>query len=83
MDSKQNISEYDETTQAAIRKIMFEQKQKVLFMQTLFSSACVFVRNLDIDEIIFYIFAYDILYDIFRCWARLPPPPQRRRLWTK
>jgi hypothetical protein len=29
VDSTQNISEYDETTQAAIRKIMFEQKQKV------------------------------------------------------
>jgi hypothetical protein len=31
VDSTQNISEYDETTQAAIRKIMFEQKQKVCF----------------------------------------------------
>ena len=30
MDSTQNINEYDETTQAAIRKIMFEQKQKVI-----------------------------------------------------
>ncbi len=30
MDSTQNIGEYDEGTQAAIRKIMFEQKQKVV-----------------------------------------------------
>ncbi|KAJ1423733.1 HSP20-like chaperone [Ochromonadaceae sp. CCMP2298] len=29
VDSSQNISEYDETTQATIRKIMFDQKQKV------------------------------------------------------
>jgi hypothetical protein len=32
VDSTQNISEYDETTQAAIRKIMFEQKQKVRYV---------------------------------------------------
>ena len=29
VDSTQNISEYDEETQAAIHKIMFEQRQKV------------------------------------------------------
>lgn len=30
VDSTQKIDEYDETTQAAIRKIMFEQRQKML-----------------------------------------------------
>jgi len=29
VDSTQNIGEYDDNTQAAIRKIMFDQKQKV------------------------------------------------------
>mmetsp|Transcript_17717 Transcript_17717/g.39784 ORF Transcript_17717/g.39784 Transcript_17717/m.39784 type:complete len:88 (+) Transcript_17717:1-264(+) len=34
VDSSQNISEYDETTQATIRKIMFDQKQKLLGQPT-------------------------------------------------
>ena len=29
VDSKQSIDEYDEATQATIRKLMFEQKEKV------------------------------------------------------
>lgn len=32
VDSTQNIGEYDDNTQAAIRKIMFDQKQKVTFV---------------------------------------------------
>ena len=35
VDSTQRIDEYDETTQAALRKIMFEQKQKALGLSTL------------------------------------------------
>jgi len=31
VDSTQNIGEYDDNTQAAIRKIMFDQKQKVTY----------------------------------------------------
>jgi len=31
VDSSQNIGDYDEQTQATIRKLMFEQKQQVLF----------------------------------------------------
>ena len=34
VDSSQKIDEYDESTQAAIRKIMFDQKQKRLGLQT-------------------------------------------------
>jgi hypothetical protein len=34
VDSSQKIDEYDDSTQAAIRKIMFDQKQKALGLQT-------------------------------------------------
>lgn len=34
MDSTQNINEYDEATQATIRKIMWEQQQKRLVLMS-------------------------------------------------
>ena len=34
MDSTQRIDEYDQSTQAALRKIMFDQKQKAMGLQT-------------------------------------------------
>jgi hypothetical protein len=34
VDSSQNITDYDEGTQASIRKIMFDQKQKVRTIRT-------------------------------------------------
>ena len=34
VDSSQRIDEYDQSTQAALRKIMFDQKQKNLGLQT-------------------------------------------------
>ena len=34
MDSSQKIDEYDQSTQAALRKIMFDQKQKSLGLMT-------------------------------------------------
>ena len=45
VDSTQNIGEYDDNTQAAIRKIMFDQKQKVMpqSLDTLHSTAVSFL----------------------------------------
>lgn len=34
VDSSQRIDEYDQSTQVALRKIMFDQKQKALGLQT-------------------------------------------------
>ena len=34
MDSSQRIDEYDASTQAALRKVMFDQKQKALGLAT-------------------------------------------------